>query len=120
MRNDDKNKSSVKTESQNNSQSTLHTPHSSEVSTDVSSKLAYLERKEQQKKVKRVEKSIKEQEEKIMKLEDRIKELDAILCTPEGASDMTVVTEYTSIKKLIDQETERWEHLCEELDQLPQ
>ena len=120
VRNDDKNKSTVKTESQNNSHSTLHTPHSSEVSTDVSSKLAYLERKEQQKKVKRVEKSIKEQEEKIMKLEDRIKELDAILCTPEGASDMTVVTEYTSIKKLIDQETERWEHLCEELDQLPQ
>ncbi len=120
VRNDDKNKSSVKTESQSNSQSTLHTPHSSEVSTDVSSKLAYLERKEQQKKVKRVEKSIKEQEEKIMKLEDRIKELDAILCTPEGASDMTVVTEYTSIKKLIDQETERWEHLCEELDQITQ
>ena len=120
VRNDDKNKSTVKTESQNNSHSTLHTPHSSEVSTDVSSKLAYLERKEQQKKVKRVEKSIKEQEEKIMKLEDRIKELDAILCTPEGASDMTVVTEYTSIKKLIDQETERWEHLCEELDQITQ
>ena len=118
VRNDDKNMSAVKTESQSNSHSTLHTPHST--TSDVSSKLAYLERKEQQKKVKRVEKSIKEQEEKIMKLEDRIKELDAILCTPEGASDMTVVTEYTSIKKLIDQETERWEHLCEELDQLPQ
>lgn len=118
MRNDDKNMSAVKTESQSNSHSTLHTPHST--TSDVSSKLAYLERKEQQKKVKRVEKSIKEQEEKIMKLEDRIKELDAILCTPEGASDMTVVTEYTSIKKLIDQETERWEHLCEELDQLSQ
>ena len=111
-------------ESQSNSPSSFVLPPSSNTSTsttpDVSSKLAYLERKEQQKKVKRVEKSIKEQEEKIMKLEDRIKELDAILCTPEGASDMTVVTEYTSIKKLIDQETERWEHLCEELDQLPQ
>ena len=110
-------------ESQSNSPSSFVLPPSSNTSTsttpDVSSKLAYLERKEQQKKVKRVEKSIKEQEEKIMKLEDRIKELDAILCTPEGASDMTVVTEYTSIKKLIDQETERWEHLCEELDQLP-
>ena len=112
------------TESQSNSPSSFvlrpssNTPTSS--TPDVSSKLAYLERKEQQKKVKRMEKSIKEQEEKIMKLEDRIKELDAILCTPEGASDMTVVTEYTSIKKLIDQETERWEHLCEELDQLPQ
>ena len=111
-------------ESQSNSPSSFVLPPSSNTSTnttpDVSSKLAYLERKEQQKKVKRVEKSIKEQEEKIMKLEDRIKELDAILCTPEGASDMTVVTEYTSIKKLIDQETERWEHLCEELDQLSQ
>ena len=116
VRDDNKNKCSVKTESQSNSHSTLHTPHSSSLTT----KLAYLERKEQQKKVKRIEKSIKEQEEKIMKLEDRIKELDAILCTPEGASDMTVVTEYTSIKKLIDQETERWEHLCEELDQITQ
>ena len=111
-------------ESQSNSPSSFVLPPSSYTPTsstpDVSSKLAYLERKEQQKKVKRMEKSIKEQEEKIMKLEDRIKELDAILCTPEGASDMTVVAEYTSIKKLIDQETERWEHLCEELDQLPQ
>lgn len=106
------------TVSQSNSPSSFLVPPSSEPSSDVSSKLAYLERKEQQKKVKRVEKSIKEQEEKIMKLEDRIKELDAILCTPEGASDMTIVTEYTSIKKLIDQETERWEHLCEELEEL--
>ncbi|MBR7018705.1 MAG: ABC-F family ATP-binding cassette domain-containing protein [Prevotella sp.] len=111
-------------ESQSNSPSSFVLRPSSNTPTsttpDVSSKLAYLERKEQQKKVKRMEKSIKEQEEKIMKLEDRIKELDAILCTPEGASDMTVVTEYTSIKKLIDQETERWEHLCEELDQITQ
>ncbi|MBR5037428.1 MAG: ABC-F family ATP-binding cassette domain-containing protein [Prevotella sp.] len=80
--------------------------------------IAYLERKEQQKKVKRVEKSIKEVETKIQQLEARIKELDEILCTPEGASDMTVVTEYTSIRKLIDQHTERWEHLYEELEQL--
>ena len=65
-----------------------------------------------------MEKSIKEVETKIQQLEARIKELDDILCTPEGASDMTVVTEYTSIKKLIDQQTERWEHLYEELEQL--
>ena len=82
-------------ESQNNSPSSFVLPPSSNTSTsttpDVSSKLAYLERKEQQKKVKRVEKSIKEQEEKIMKLEDRIKELDAILCTPEGADRKSVV-----------------------------
>jgi len=114
VRNDNKNKCSVKTESQSNSHSTLHTPHSS----SLTSKLAYLERKEQQKKMKRVEKSIKEVEGKITQLENRIKELDDILCTPEGASDMTVVTEYTSIKKLIDQETERWERLCEEMEEM--
>ena len=78
--------------------------------------LSYLERKEILKKKSRMEKSVKEVERKIEALEGRIKELDAILCTPEGASDMTVVTEYTSTKKLIDQETERWAQLSEELE----
>ena len=78
--------------------------------------LSYLERKEILKKKSRLEKSVKEVERKIEALEGRIKELDAILCTPEGASDMTVVTEYTSTKKLIDQETERWAQLSEELE----
>ena len=77
---------------------------------------SYAERKELLKKKSRLEKSIKEVERKIEGLEERIKELDAILCTPEGASDMTVVTEYTSIKKVIDQETERWAQLSEELE----
>ncbi|MBR1400893.1 MAG: ABC-F family ATP-binding cassette domain-containing protein [Prevotella sp.] len=83
-----------------------------------SNKALFLEQREHQKKIRRMEKSIKETEDKISQLEERIKELDAILCTPEGASDMTVVTEYTSIKKLIDQETDRWEQLCEELETL--
>ena len=110
-------KQDVNTSINNSQQSTVNSQLST-VNSQLSSKLAYLERKEQQKKVKRVEKSIKEVETKIQQLEARIKELDDILCTPEGASDMTVVTEYTSIKKLIDQQTERWEHLYEELEQL--
>ena len=77
---------------------------------------SYLERKELLKKKSRLEKSIKEVEKKIETLEARIAELDAILCTPEGASDMTVVTEYTSTKRLIDQETDRWAQLSEELE----
>lgn len=78
----------------------------------------YLDRKEQQKKVRRLERSIAEVEDKISSLEERIRELDSILCTPEGASDMTIVTEYTSIKKVIDQETARWEQLSEELEEI--
>jgi ATP-binding cassette subfamily F protein 3 len=77
---------------------------------------SYLERKELLKRKSRLEKSIKEVEKKIETLEARIAELDAILCTPEGASDMTVVTEYTSTKRLIDQETDRWAQLSEELE----
>lgn len=78
----------------------------------------YLDRKEQQKKVRRLERSIAEVEDMISSLEERIRELDSILCTPEGASDMTIVTEYTSIKKVIDQETARWEQLSEELEEI--
>ena len=83
---------------------------------EVNKAASYLERKELLKKKSRLEKSIKEVEQKIEGLEERIKELDAILCTPEGASDMTVVTEYTSIKKIINKETERWAQLSEELE----
>ena len=54
----------------------------------------------------------------ISELEAKIKELDAILCTPEGASDMTVVTEYTSTMKVIEKETERWEQLSMELEEI--
>ena len=79
---------------------------------------SYAERKELLKRKSRLEKSVKEVEKKIETLEARIAELDAILCTPEGASDMTVVTEYTSTKKIIDQETERWAQLAEELESI--
>lgn len=91
-------------------------PMNEETESQVSNKISFLERKEQQKRTKRLERQIQQIEEKISKLEERIKELDTILCTPEGASDMTIVTEYTSIKRLIDDETERWEQLSEELE----
>ena len=88
----------------------------SSASDNANGSLSYAERKELLKKKSRLEKSIKEVEKKIENLEARIAELDAILCTPEGASDMTVVTEYTSTKRIIDQETDRWAQLSEELD----
>ena len=43
------------------------------------------------------------------------KELDELLMLPENASDMTLVMEYTSTKKCLDEEMERWEQLSEEL-----
>jgi ATP-binding cassette subfamily F protein 3 len=84
----------------------------------LSKALSYAERKEQQKRRNRAEKAVKESEQKIEKMEQRLKELDELLMVPENASDMTLVTEYTSTKKILDEEVERWEKLSEELDNL--
>ena len=35
---------------------------------------------------------------------------------PENASDMTLVTEYTTTKRCLDEEVERWEQLSETLE----
>ena len=80
--------------------------------------LSYAERKEQQKRRNRAEKAVKESEAKIEKMEQRIKELDELLMQPENASDMTLVTEYTSTKKSLDEEVERWEKLSETLESM--
>ena len=53
---------------------------------------------------------------KIEKLEQRLKELDELLMLPENASDMTLVTEYTTTKRCLDEEVERWEQLSETLE----
>lgn len=83
-------------------------------------KISYAEHKEQQKKIRKAEKLVAESEQKIETMENRLKELDSILCTPEGASDMDVINEYTSIKKRMDEEEERWTLLSEELENLKQ
>ena len=83
-----------------------------------SGKLSYAEHKEQQKKIRRVEKLIKESETKIEAMENRISEIDALLCQPENAADMTLINEYTAIKSRMDEEEERWTELCEELEAL--
>ena len=51
-------------------------------------------------------------------MEQRLKELDLLLMKPENASDMTLVTEYTTTKSALDEEVERWEKLSEEVERL--
>ncbi|MCI5709582.1 MAG: ATP-binding cassette domain-containing protein [Prevotella sp.] len=85
---------------------------------EKSSKQSYAEHKEQQKKIKKAERAVAELEKKIEQMETRLKELDSILCTPENASNMELITEYTSTKKVLDEEVEKWERLSEELEEL--
>ena len=83
-----------------------------------SAKQNYAERKEIQKRISKAEKAVKESESKIEKMEKRIRELDELLMQPEKASDMMLVTEYTSTKRCLDEESERWMTLSEELETL--
>ena len=80
----------------------------------------YAARKELQKRIKKAERDVTESEKKIARMEARLKELDQLLCNPENASDMTLVTEYTDTKRTLDKEVERWEQLAETLEQCQQ
>ena len=80
----------------------------------------YAAHKEQQKLLRKAERAVEESERKISDMERRLKELDDLLMVPENASNMEFVTEYTSTKKALDEEVERWEQLSEELESINQ
>ena len=84
----------------------------------VAKNQSYAEHKEQQKRLRKAEKAVEESERKINDMERRLKELDDLLMKPENASNMEFVTEYTSTKKALDEEVERWEQLSEELEEM--
>ena len=85
-----------------------------------SPKTDYAAHKEQQKRLRKAEKAVEESERKISDMERRLKELDNLLMDPEKASDMTLVTKYTTTKQALDKEVERWEQLSEELEDITQ
>ena len=78
----------------------------------------YAAHKEQQKALRKAERAVEDSERKISDMERRLKELDDLLMDPKNASDMTLVTEYTTTKAALDKEVERWEQLSEELESL--
>ncbi len=92
----------------------LATPQSS----PATSKQSYAAHKEQQKQLRKAEKAVEQSERKISDMERRLRELDQLLMSPEHASNMELVTEYTTTKKALDEEVERWEQLSEELEAL--
>ncbi|MBQ2209454.1 MAG: ABC-F family ATP-binding cassette domain-containing protein [Prevotella sp.] len=99
------------------SQNTQNTPNT-QSSQNTPKKQDYAEHKERQKQLRKAEKAVEESERRINDMESRLKELDDLLMIPEKASDMMLVTEYTTTKEALDKEVERWEKLSEELEQL--
>lgn len=101
-----------------NTQSGASQPLQAASKTEKSGAEEYLQRKEQQKKVRKLKRSIEESEAKIASMEKRIAELNTILSQPENASNMEVVTEYTSVQRALDAENERWMELNEKMEKL--
>ena len=83
---------------------------------DKDSALSYAERKEQQKKISRIQKQVKESEKRIEDMETKLEELGKQLEQPENASDMTLVNKYTELQSSLDEEMQKWEELSLQLE----
>ena len=83
---------------------------------DKDSALSYAERKEQQKKISRIQKQVKESEKRIEDMEAKLEELGKQLEQPENASDMTLVNQYTELQSALDEEMQKWEELSLQLE----
>ena len=83
---------------------------------DKDSALSYAERKEQQKKISRIQKQVKESEKRIEEMEATLEELGKQLEQPENASDMTLVNKYTELQSALDEEMQKWEELSLQLE----
>ena len=81
-------------------------------------RLSYEEQKEQNKLRKRAEKAVKECEQLIEKIEAEIASVEEKMATPEGASDMKLIGQYTELKKQLDTAVENWETASLELEEL--
>ncbi|MDO4819748.1 MAG: ABC-F family ATP-binding cassette domain-containing protein [Prevotella sp.] len=96
------------------------TSHATKSSAVTEPKEDWKERKERNKRISRLERQIKESETRIEQTENRLAELDTILCTPEGASQIDLCSEYAQLRQALDKEMETWTALSEELDTLKQ
>ena len=82
--------------------------------------LTYEERKEQQRQMKRLEKTVADLENQIEKLEKEIKQTEAILVTPEGASNVNLLWEHAEMQRKISDILNRWTDATLELDDYKQ
>ena len=85
--------------------------------TTTPAKQSYAEHKEQQKRIRKIERAVDEAEKEIERLEGKLKEMDEKLCQPEHAADMALINDYTETKAALDKMVDQWEKLSEELEE---
>lgn len=95
-----------------------NTAQRSEPEVDGKELMSYVERKELQKQITRLQKKVNISEQDIEKMEKRIKELDELLCDPSNAANMSLVNEYTDISTKMEKAVEEWETLSMQIEEL--
>lgn len=96
-------------------------PVAKEESVPVSeNKLSYEAQKEQNRKIRKLEKQVAACEERIGELEAQVTEIENRMATPEGAADRSLYEQYQALKKEITAAEEEWESMLMELEELQQ
>jgi ATP-binding cassette subfamily F protein 3 len=85
--------------------------------TEEAEKVSFEERKEINKNISRLEKSIEKTEREIAGLEKKIEEMNAILAVTDG-SDPEIFRKYDRMKKDLENKMYEWEILHEQLEEL--
>lgn len=80
-------------------------------------KLSYEARKEQSRTIKKLEKAIAETEKQIAGLEQQITQIEAQLATPQGAADVQLYEEYSTLKKTLSEAMDTWTTQTMELEE---
>lgn len=88
-----------------------------EEKTGASNRLSYEQQKEQQKKIRRLEKAVELCEARIGELEAAVKMLEDQLATPEGAADVSIYERHGALKKQLDEAVNAWEEASLELEE---
>lgn len=81
-------------------------------------KLSYEQQKEQAKLKRKAEKEVADWERKVEEIEQRISDLEQQMSTPEGASDLSLATQYAEVKKQQATTEEEWEAAVDRLSAL--
>lgn len=81
-------------------------------------KLSYEQQKEQAKLRRKAEKEVADWERKVEEIEQRISEMEQQMSTPEGASDISLATQYAEVKKQQATAEEEWEVAVDRLSAL--
>lgn len=88
-----------------------------EEKTGASNRLSYEQQKEQQKKIRRLEKAVEQCEARIGELEAAVKMLEDQLATPEGSADVSIYERHGALKKQLDEAVNAWEEASLELEE---